>query len=140
MKYQVLERMSCNCLTSFSEQIAARIGAEIKRMHRRKQLQHHHSHRSTSSPSPPSTPPHVHASVSDHTEMQSVDAQPSCSPPGMSSSTQTFFAGPSSPSQRKDVPLFTFKCVLLRLIDCILQLLCDAGCIFDLLNPDQAYT
>ena len=76
-------------LFSFSEQIAASLGMEIRRMHRRKQLQY------SGIQSPPNmSPPHESSSNT------SVEASTSSSSGNMFSAL--------SPN-KKDTPLFTFK-------------------------------
>ena len=76
------------------EQIAAHIGAEIKRMQKRKQIGHGSS--SLSNPPSPSSFSQMEGAASNSTEM--------CGP----SSPSTSYFNALSPN-KKEVPLFTFK-------------------------------
>ena len=81
---------------SIPDQIAAQISAEIKRMHRRKQLHYPMS--------PSCSPPHSGSSTPPHPSQTHINASELVSP---SCSSAALF-NPLSPNKR-DIPLFTLK-------------------------------
>ena len=88
-----VQKSIMGCFVYISAQIAAQIGAEVKRMQRRKQLQGFNSCQSSSNPPSPSS---------------QIDTMSCSLEAGGPASPSTSYFNALSP-HKKDTPLFTFK-------------------------------